>query len=107
MMESLIESTFFYFAQPPNLRLKRPSWMQMPSSMQLFGLIIASYFLVTGGVIYDVINEPPSVGKQIDKLVETFIFHAGSTTDERGNSRPVAIMQYRVNGQYIMVCVCL
>jgi len=86
-MELLIESTFFYFAQPPNLRLKRPSWMQMPSSMQLFGLIIASYFLVTGGVIYDVINEPPSVG---------------STTDERGNSRPVAIMQYRVNGQYIM-----
>lgn len=26
----------------------------------------------------------------------------GSTTDERGNSRPVAFMQYRVNGQYIM-----
>ena len=26
----------------------------------------------------------------------------GSTTDERGNSRPVAFMQYRINGQYIM-----
>ena len=27
---------------------------------------------------------------------------SGSETDERGNSRPVAFMKYRVNGQYIM-----
>ena len=26
----------------------------------------------------------------------------GSTTDEQGHSRPVAFMQYRINGQYIM-----
>jgi hypothetical protein len=39
------------------------------------------------GVIYDVIVEPPSIG---------------STTDENGNSRPVAFMPWRVNGQYIM-----
>lgn len=26
----------------------------------------------------------------------------GSTTDEHGHSRPVAFMQYRINGQYIM-----
>jgi hypothetical protein len=42
---------------------------------------------VTGGLIYDVIVEPPSMG---------------STTDEHGHSRPVAFMQYRINGQYIM-----
>uniref|UniRef100_A0A914WNH5 Oligosaccharyltransferase complex subunit n=1 Tax=Plectus sambesii TaxID=2011161 RepID=A0A914WNH5_9BILA len=86
-MDGLIESMYFSFLDPPNLRLKRPSWLKAPTPMVLFGVILASYFLVTGGVIYDVINEPPSVG---------------STTDERGNSRPVAIMQYRVNGQYIM-----
>ena len=40
-----------------------------------------------GGIIYDVIVEPPSVG---------------STTDEHGHQRPVAFMPYRVNGQYIM-----
>ena len=40
-----------------------------------------------GGIIYDVIVEPPSVG---------------STTDEHGHTRPVAFMPYRVNGQYIM-----
>jgi len=71
----------------PHLKLKRPSWMCMPSGMVVFALILFSYFLVTGGIIYDVIVEPPSLG---------------STTDERGNSRPVAFMQYRVNGQYIM-----
>ena len=39
------------------------------------------------GVIYDVIVEPPSVG---------------STTDAMGRSKPVAFMQWRINGQYIM-----
>jgi len=71
----------------PNLKLKRPSWVRMPSSMVVYALVLLSYFLVTGGIIYDVIVEPPSLG---------------STTDEHGNSRPVAFMQYRVNGQYIM-----
>ena len=47
-------------------------------------MVLLSYFLVTGGIIYDVIVEPPSMG---------------STTDERGHSRPVAFMQYRINGQ--------
>lgn len=55
--------------------------------MVVFGFMIFSYFLVTGGIIYDVIVEPPSIG---------------STTDERGNSKPVAFMPYRINGQYIM-----
>lgn len=55
--------------------------------MVVFALVLFSYFLVTGGIIYDVIVEPPSIG---------------STTDEFGRSKPVAFMQYRVNGQYIM-----
>ncbi|KAH9490599.1 hypothetical protein Btru_033784 [Bulinus truncatus] len=55
--------------------------------MFVFAAVLTSYFLVTGGIIYDVIVEPPSIG---------------STTDERGNSKPVAFMPYRVNGQYIM-----
>lgn len=35
-------------------------------------------------------------------LFHLIIVVAGQTTDERGNAKPVAIMQYRVNGQYIM-----
>ncbi|KAK9879395.1 hypothetical protein WA026_006464 [Henosepilachna vigintioctopunctata] len=71
----------------PNIKIKRPSWLHQPSSTTVFAIVLLSYFLVTGGIIYDVIVEPPSVG---------------STTDEHGHSRPVAFMPYRVNGQYIM-----
>ncbi|XP_070572801.1 oligosaccharyltransferase complex subunit ostc-B [Ptychodera flava] len=85
-MEALY-SIPFTVLQCPNVRLKRPSWVKMPSAMVVYAMILGSYFLVTGGVIYDVIVEPPSVG---------------STTDEHGHQKPVAFMPYRVNGQYIM-----
>jgi len=71
----------------PDLKIKKPTWIAMPSPWTIFAFILLSYFLVTGGIIYDVIVEPPSVG---------------STTDEHGHQRPVAFMPYRVNGQYIM-----
>ncbi|XP_014208967.1 oligosaccharyltransferase complex subunit ostc-B [Copidosoma floridanum] len=77
----------YYILEVPNLKLKRPSWLVKPSAMVVFSMVLLSYFLMTGGIIYDVILEPPSVG---------------STTDEHGHSRPVAFMPYRVNGQYIM-----
>ncbi|RUS73641.1 hypothetical protein EGW08_018596 [Elysia chlorotica] len=77
----------FAVLECPNLKLKKPSWLKQPSPMFVFAAVLTSYFLVTGGIIYDVIVEPPSIG---------------STTDERGNSKPVAFMPYRVNGQYIM-----
>ncbi|CAG9825264.1 unnamed protein product [Phaedon cochleariae] len=77
----------FAVLEIPHMRLKKPSWLKQPSAMMMFSIVLVSYFLVTGGIIYDVIVEPPSVG---------------STTDEHGHSRPVAFMPYRVNGQYIM-----
>ncbi|KAJ8300630.1 hypothetical protein KUTeg_022149 [Tegillarca granosa] len=77
----------FTVLECPNLKLKKPSWVKRPSAMFMFVCVLFSYFLVTGGIIYDVIVEPPSIG---------------STTDEKGNSKPVAFMPYRVNGQYIM-----
>jgi hypothetical protein len=77
----------FNFLAVPNLKIRKPSWVAQPSAMVVFSLALFSYFLVTAGVIYDVIVEPPGVG---------------STVDERGVSRPVAFMPYRVNGQYIL-----
>ncbi|XP_024082954.1 oligosaccharyltransferase complex subunit ostc-A [Cimex lectularius] len=85
-MEYLFTAPFL-FLEPPNLKIKRPSWFHQPSAMVMYSFVLLSYFLVTGGIIYDVIIEPPSVG---------------STTDEHGHSRPVAFMPYRVNGQYIV-----
>merc|ERR1712179_170568 len=77
----------FSVLELPNLKLKKPTWIKSPSAMVVFAAVLTSYFLVTGGIIYDTIVEPPSIG---------------STTDEKGNSKPVAFMPYRVNGQYIM-----
>nr|SVE77336.1 EOG090X0H7R [Daphnia lumholtzi]SVE77957.1 EOG090X0H7R [Daphnia lumholtzi]SVE78586.1 EOG090X0H7R [Daphnia lumholtzi]SVE79215.1 EOG090X0H7R [Daphnia lumholtzi] len=85
-MENLY-SLPFSILEVPNLKIRKPSWLHQPSAMTVFSLVLLSYFMVTGGIIYDVIVEPPSIG---------------STTDERGHSRPVAFMPYRVNGQYIL-----
>lgn len=49
--------------------------------------VIASYFLFMSGIVYDAINEPPAIG---------------SERDDKGKIRPVAIMAYRLNGQYII-----
>ncbi|XP_055332101.1 oligosaccharyltransferase complex subunit ostc-like [Paramacrobiotus metropolitanus] len=87
MLDTVYEAFPFSVLQVPNLRIKKPSWLHAPAPMTVFAMILLSYFLVTGGVIYDVIVEPPSIG---------------STTDEHGHQRPVAFMPWRVNGQYIM-----
>ncbi|KAM3178573.1 hypothetical protein ACTXT7_002276 [Hymenolepis weldensis] len=79
--------TIFDVLECPKIRIKRPSWLRLPSRMTVFGFVLMTYFLVTGGIIFDIINGPPSVGTE---------------TDARGNQRPVAFMQWRLNSQYIM-----
>jgi len=72
----------------PNLKLKLPSIFEkgLPR-MTIFALMIVSYFFVLSGVIYDIINEPPSVG---------------SERDDKGRIRPVVILEYRMNAQYMI-----
>merc|ERR1712107_565033 len=53
----------------PEIKIKRPSWLQTPSPYTVFAFVLVSYFLVTGGIIYDVIVEPPSVGSTTDEQV--------------------------------------
>ena len=33
----------------PNLKLKKPPWVHMPSAMTVYALVVVSYFLITGG----------------------------------------------------------
>ena len=82
----------FFVLEAPQLRLRKPGFLKVPSAMVVFGAVLLSYFLVTGGLIYDVIVEPPSVG---------------STTDEFGNSKPEAFMQVCVCVCVCVVCVCV
>ncbi|XP_055130817.1 oligosaccharyltransferase complex subunit OSTC-like isoform X2 [Symphalangus syndactylus] len=77
----------FLVLKYPNLKLKKPPWLHILLAMTVYALVTVSYFLITGGIIFDVIVEPPSVG---------------SMTDEHGYQRPVPFLAYRVNGRYIM-----
>ncbi|XP_059947807.1 oligosaccharyltransferase complex subunit OSTC-like [Mesoplodon densirostris] len=85
-MESLYR-VLFLVLECPILKLKKPPWVHMLLAMTAYALVVVSYFLITGGIIYDVIVKTPSVS---------------SMTDERGYQRPVAFLAGRVNGQYIM-----
>ncbi|VDN09823.1 unnamed protein product [Dibothriocephalus latus] len=76
-MDFLLNSTF-KFLECPRLKLKKPSWLTLPPPMLVFTGLLATYFLVTGGVVFDVINGPPSARFK------------------------VAFMQWRINSQYIM-----
>ena len=53
--------------------------------------MLVTYFLIMGGVIYDAINEPPSIGQ---------------TVDRRGVVHPETIMKGRQGGQYVIEGLC-
>jgi len=84
-MADLLELPF-HFLRVPNLKLRIPN-ISAPSATTVFFLVLASYYLVFSGIIYDVIVEPPSIG---------------SHRDEGGSVKPVVFLQYRINGQYII-----
>lgn len=50
MLENLYSLPFMVL-EPPNLKLKKPNWLQKPSSMKVFAFVLLSYFLVTGGKV--------------------------------------------------------
>ncbi|CAH8518890.1 unnamed protein product [Schistosoma rodhaini] len=77
----------FSIVECPRLKIKKPSFLVWPPPMVFLSILILSYFLITGGVIYDMIVGPPSMGTE---------------TDARGNQKPVAIMVWRLNSQYIL-----
>ncbi|GIL46713.1 hypothetical protein Vafri_3629 [Volvox africanus] len=59
-----------------------------PSPMLICTLVLVSYFFVTAGIAYDIINEPPAVGGQTDPVT--------------GAVKPMTFMPYRLNGQFIL-----
>ncbi len=50
-MEYILDQ-IFKFVECPNLKLKKPSWLQMPSPMTVFTFLLVTYFLVTGGSLF-------------------------------------------------------
>jgi hypothetical protein len=72
-MDALFDSIYFGLVDPPNVRVRKPTWLRLPGPMLIFGFILATYFVVTGGVIYDIINEPPSIGTGWTACTDFFI----------------------------------
>lgn len=48
VMETLYRVPFLVL-ECPNLKLKKPPWVHMPSAMTVYALVVVSYFLITGG----------------------------------------------------------
>lgn len=48
IMETLVGLPFAVL-ECPNIKLKKPSWLHMPSAMTVYAVVIVSYFLITGG----------------------------------------------------------
>ena len=83
-MTELIELPF-NFLRVPNIKLRLPN-IRAPGKMTVFAFVFLSYFLVSSGIIYDVIVEPPSLGSE----------------NEGGSVKPVIFLKYRINGQFIV-----
>eukprot|EP00899_Mesostigma_viride_P026585 jgi/Mesvir1/7110/Mv09213-RA.1 len=75
------------FLRVPHLKIRTPR-LSAPPPMAIFGIALLSYFLVSSGIIYDIIMEPPGIGQSQDPVT--------------GAVKPVAFLPYRINGQYII-----
>lgn len=61
---------------------------ELPSPKTVCFFVLLSYFFVTAGIAYDIINEPPAIGARQDPVT--------------GKVKPEAFMAHRMNGQYIL-----
>lgn len=61
-MEALFRLPFAVL-QCPNIKLKRPGWVHMPSAMTVYALVVVSYFLITGGAAPKPPKIPPNPPK--------------------------------------------
>jgi len=80
----------FETLRAPEMKLRLPH--SLPSWSVVFCFVFASYFLVTSGIIYDLIVKPPAIGSEQDPVT--------------GSVKPVAFVKYRVNGQFIIEVCC-
>jgi len=76
----------FQYLHLPNFKLVTPN-LPRPSPYWFFFLILLTFYVVTSGIIYDLINEPPSMGQRLDA---------------RGNRVSEVFVPYRLNAQYII-----
>lgn len=60
----------------------------MPSQQLVKNFLLFGYFLLIGGFIYDIQNQPSGMGQYVDPIT--------------GLMRPMTFLQGRINGQFII-----
>ena len=73
------------FRVPP-IKLRQPDLTWRPSKTLVFAGMLFVFWLITGGIVYDLINEPPVIG---------------TTEGPNGNRIPEGVMS-GTRGQYFM-----
>lgn len=64
----------FTVLEVPNLKLKRPGWVKQPSAMVMFSMVLFSYFLVTGGKVFEHVSIVYAAGRHALGLPGITIF---------------------------------
>lgn len=61
------------FTDPSSHRPYHPQVeeFELPSPQRVCALVLLSYFFVTAGIAYDIINEPPAIGARQDPVTGT------------------------------------
>uniref|UniRef100_A0A8C7VH03 Oligosaccharyltransferase complex subunit n=1 Tax=Oncorhynchus mykiss TaxID=8022 RepID=A0A8C7VH03_ONCMY len=59
----------FAVLECPNIKLKKPSWLHMPSAMTVYAIVIVSYFLITGVYAVSALSMPGAIIYSIHYLV--------------------------------------
>ena len=84
---ALFEGVLWRVVRRPDVRLVLPQRIPRPPRWLVLCGVLLSYFMVLSGIVYDVTQGPPSMGQELDS---------------NGKPRPVAILKYRINGQFII-----
>ena len=66
----LISNLPYSVLRVPRMHLKVPSF-SLHSSMTVFSLVLATYFFVVSGFLYNVIVKPPGFGSAQDPFIGT------------------------------------
>ncbi|KAK4529726.1 hypothetical protein CCYA_CCYA02G0583 [Cyanidiococcus yangmingshanensis] len=77
----------FRYVDAPAVHLELPSLPRL-RPLTLFLLFLGSYMLLTGGITYDIIVGPPSVGQRLDSRTGAVV--------------PVAIARGQLTSQYVI-----
>jgi hypothetical protein len=82
-----LRGVVFRFVDAPPVHLKLRS-LPRPRPLPLFFLFLCSYMLLTGGITYDIIVGPPSIGQRRDPRTGVLV--------------PVAVAQGQLTSQYVI-----